>query len=272
MQNWALPRFARSGFPPFRYRYIPTLWWFRYAMLLNHHRFGTPIGAATIPSALVFWRIMNIEAVIFDFDGTLYDMKGFAKKLILSSLRDIFIMGAERKIRRELRGKDFGNAEALKNEMISKIAEKSRKSEQKIRTWYENRYVQNMCRVLSKHYRVRSEVPELFASLHEKEIKIAIFSDYPIVRERMSAIGLGKEAQNLCEKIYSAQDFGALKPAPRPFLEIAAALNTKSENCLVVGDRCDTDGEGARLSGMSFFQIKNDKDFQSLFTIGFQPF
>ena len=41
--------------------------------------------------------------------------------------------------------------------------------------------------------------------------------------------------------IYSAQDFGSLKPAPRPFLQIAKDLQVEPCNCFVVGLSCDCD-------------------------------
>ena len=52
---------------------------------------------------------------------------------------------------------------------------------------------------------------------------------------------------------------GCLKPAPRGFLKIAADLNARPKDCLVVGDRDDTDGFGARLTQMQFVQIKTKK-------------
>ena len=57
----------------------------------------------------------------------------------------------------------------------------------------------------------------------------------------------------------SSESFGALKPAPRPFLEIAAKLNISPENILVIGDRNDTDGLGAESAKMKFIQTESHK-------------
>ena len=199
-----------------------------------------------------------IQAVIFDFDGTLYDFAHLPRNLILSRPLDMFLMKAERTARRACKGRDFKTRDALMSEFTRAMSELSKKSHEKIETWYKTRYIQTMIRVLSKKYTARRGTEELFEALHKRGIKIAVFSDYPCVRERMSAIGLGSDVQNTCAVITSAQERGAFKPAPRPFLEIAAELGVKSEQCLVVGDRADTDGKGAELSGMRFLQIESN--------------
>ncbi|MBP5451451.1 MAG: HAD-IA family hydrolase, partial [Treponema sp.] len=53
--------------------------------------------------------------------------------------------------------------------------------------------------------------------------------------------------------------FGISKPAKRAFNQIADTLGVPAENCLVVGDRLDTDGEGARNSGMKFVQVSDKR-------------
>ena len=42
-------------------------------------------------------------------------------------------------------------------------------------------------------------------------------------------------------------------------MEIAQNLKVNPQNILVVGDRDDTDGEGARLAGMNYIQIATHK-------------
>lgn len=167
-------------------------------------------------------------------------------------------MKAERTARWEFKGKDYETCQTLTAQYYHRISELSGKSDDKIRDWYENRYLMAMISVLSKKYHVRSGISELFKKLVEANIKIAIFSDYPCVKERMSAIGMDEELQNLCSVIASAQERGAFKPAPRPFLEIAKELGVRPEHCLVVGDRLDTDGEGAHKAGMQFLKIESD--------------
>ena len=97
------------------------------------------------------------------------------------------------------------------------------------------------------------------SALQKKGIKIAVFSDYPRVKQRIRALDFSDETISQISGIYSAEDFGSQKPATRPFLEIAQNLGVKPENCLVVGDRDDTDGDGARNTNMEFIQIETHK-------------
>ena len=59
------------------------------------------------------------------------------------------------------------------------------------------------------------------AMLAAKELLSLGFSDYAFVKERMAAVGF---ADGICANLFSAEELGALKPCPRPFLDIAAAL------------------------------------------------
>ena len=199
-----------------------------------------------------------IKAVIFDFDGTLYDFSHLPENLALDSPHDLPFIKAERAVRKELKGTDFGDSQTLRSHFNHRMSELTKKSESEINEWYNHGYLQTMIRVLKEKYSARNGTPELFRNLHARGIKIIVLSDYPCVDERMSAIGLGEDIQKLCDRICSAQEFGCYKPAARPFLEIAEGLGVKAGECLVVGDRDDTDGEGARAAGMNFLKIEND--------------
>jgi FMN phosphatase YigB (HAD superfamily) len=60
---------------------------------------------------------------------------------------------------------------------------------------------------------------------------------------------------NSCGMICGPENFGAQKPAPRPFLKIAEALRRKPAETLVIGDKDNTDGEGAAAAGMMYIKI-----------------
>ena len=55
--------------------------------------------------------LQNKGAVIFDFDGTLYNKKNLALKLILSSPFQMLRMKAERTARKHFKGKYFGSGD-----------------------------------------------------------------------------------------------------------------------------------------------------------------
>ena len=209
--------------------------------------------------------IENFDAVIFDFDGTLYDYKGMPLNVVLNSLLDVFRIKAERDARRNLKGVDFGTAEKFKEAYAAEVAKLSGMSIEDAADWCFSAGPANMIDVLKKKYHCRLTAPQVFERLSEAGIKTAVFSDYAFVKERMAAIGLPAD---MCKNLFSAEELGALKPCPRPFLEIAAALGVEPERCLVVGDRCDTDGEGAEKAGMKFVQIITYKTKTSDFAAG----
>jgi FMN phosphatase YigB (HAD superfamily) len=197
-----------------------------------------------------------IEAVIFDFDGTLYDFKGLPQKLILGKLTHLFKIKAERNARKTFKGIDFQNALSWEEAFAKELSKHSNWSESKALNWYKTFYCLYMVKILQKHFRMRESANEIIQILKNADVKRVIFSDYPMVEERLKAIGGNVNDFNL---LVSSESFGALKPAPRPFLEISAKLNISPENILVIGDRNDTDGLGAESAKMKFIQTESHK-------------
>jgi beta-phosphoglucomutase-like phosphatase (HAD superfamily) len=131
-----------------------------------------------------------------------------------------------------------------------------------------------MIRVLKKYYRPRPGAAELFRLLDSGEKPaagealreappgrnllrgMAIYSDYPCLRERLEALDLAPGGRT---RLYGPESFGAQKPAPGPFLRIARDLGVSPGETLVIGDREDTDGAGALKAGMSFFRLDDGR-------------
>lgn len=203
--------------------------------------------------------LSDIKAVIFDLDGTLYNFKWLPLRLMWSLPTDILRIKADREVRKKLKGCDLATPEAYLAEYGRLMAKKTDFKSQDALNWYANRYMGTMCFLLKRYYSQRPQLAEVFARLHQQKIKIAVFSDYPRVHQRIRALDFSDETMSTISGIFSAQDFGSQKPAPRPFLEIAANLGVTPNQCLVVGDRDDTDGTGARATGMNFIQIETHK-------------
>ena len=203
---------------------------------------------------------MEIKAVIFDFDGTLYDFKGLPKNLVFSSLHNILKINAVQKVRRKLKGIDFSSSDEYKLDFFKELKVLGGfKNEDDAINWYKNVYMVKMILVLTKKYHKRPDVEKVINILKSKNIKVAIYSDYGMLKERLCAIGLNNDFISSIDGIFSSEDFGCLKPAKRGFLEVAKKLNVSPENCLMIGDRKDTDGEGAFSANMQFVEIKTHK-------------
>lgn len=83
--------------------------------------------------------------------------------------------------------------------------------------------------------------------------RAALVSDYP-ARSKLAALG----AAELFEVVVANGEPGGpgrLKPHPDGYLAAAEALGAAPEECLVIGDRDDADGEAARRAGMAFRRV-----------------
>ena len=204
--------------------------------------------------------LSKVRAVVFDLDGTLYNNSRFPFWLVSSRVADAFVFSAERKVRRQMKGVDLDNSDAFYDSFFSHISDRSRFSPDEARDWYWTTYMNLFPRILRKHYKPNDGVEEVFSFLNERNIPSAIYSDYPLVKERFEALGLSSD---ICENYWSAPDMGAFKPAIRPMHEIASAMGVEADELLVVGDRVDTDGKSAFSCGAQFIHIlkkKNSKD------------
>ena len=199
-----------------------------------------------------------MKAIIFDLDGTLYDNSRLPLWLILHSIPHIFTLQAERKARKELSGQYFGSREEYFRQLFSRIAQKRGISAEKAERWYRGIYMPSMYKVLCKRYHYKEGVPEILQQLRQKGIKTVVFSDYGYLDKRLKAVGISPEWFDLC---VDAPSLGGLKPCRESFQKIAGMLQMEPAEILVVGDRDDTDGQGARNSGMQFLPVDKKAAF-----------
>lgn len=84
--------------------------------------------------------------------------------------------------------------------------------------------------------------------------RVAVVSDYPATA-KLAALGLAP----LVDVVVSSGETGELKrlkPAPDGYLLAARMLEIPAEQCLVIGDRDDTDGQAAQAAGMEFLHVR----------------
>ena len=205
----------------------------------------------------------RVKAVVFDFDGTLYDKKNYPLHLILANPLDICKVGAERSVRKGMKDKDFETAENFDQAFFQQLAERQKQSVEKAKAWYNEAYLGRFLKVLKKHYHAQPRVDELLAKLRDRDVKTAVFSDYQRTEERMEAVGLSPSDFDFC---FSAPDMGALKPAPRLMWEILSQMDVDGPEILVVGDRTDTDGVSALVVDGQFVQIVRKKPEEEVTT------
>ena len=189
------------------------------------------------------------KAVIFDLDGTLYDKAGLARRLVWSQLRKctLRMLICERKVRKQLRGRHFASENAFYDTFFAAFS-----NPETAREWYFRNYMPDMVAQLQQHYRIAPWVEQTLADLRAHEVKVVVFSDYGCVREKLMAIGFNPDWADF---LFEAPALGGLKPCRESFEEVCRQLGLQPSDCLMVGDRDDTDGAGARATGMAFEQV-----------------
>jgi HAD superfamily hydrolase (TIGR01549 family) len=192
-----------------------------------------------------------MRAYIFDLDGTLYDKSGLARRLALAQLRrgHLRTLARERIARKALRGCYFENEGIFYQTFFDRFP-----TPDKAREWYFSQYMPDMVAILRKHYHVAPWVKETMTDLRNQGMTIAVFSDYGFVREKLEAIGFDLNWANF---LFDAPSLGGLKPCKESFERICLEMNLQPSDCLMIGDRSDTDGTGARSVGMAFALVKN---------------
>ena len=192
-----------------------------------------------------------MKAIIFDLDGTLYDKSGLARRLITSQLLRgrLSMLKREREVRKELRGRHFESEDVFYRAFFARF-----ERPELARRWYFEEYMPDMVAILRKHYRIASWVATTVLELRSKGRKVVVFSDYGCVREKLSAIGFNLAWADF---VFDAPSLGGLKPCKESFEKICQEIRFQPSDCLMVGDRKDTDGAGARSVGMAFKLVKN---------------
>jgi FMN phosphatase YigB (HAD superfamily) len=215
-----------------------------------------------ISAKLPLTTLKTIKAVIFDFDGTLYDYRLLPWRIIGVNPWDLFLVWNERRTRKAFSGRDFGSAEKLYEAYFVHLGRLCRRRPEAVKTWYTRRFIPRFVQVLKRYYSFRPGVEEIFTRLESKisapgRLKgAAVYSDYPALRERFNALGFNPGKKIL---LYGPESFGAQKPALRPFRAIAGEMGAAPEETLVIGDREDTDGRGALGAGMNFFRLDDGR-------------
>jgi len=211
-------------------------------------------GGHEEPHSVCKKMLRSINGIIFDFDGTLFDNAYIAMRMIAAKPIDVLLVRGERLARSRLAGEDFSTPENYHREFFKELGKICLSKPERMRKWYFDRYMPRMVRTLKKHYKPRQGLAELLWHHSQKgSVKMAIYSDYPFLKERMESLGLFPSEKIL---LYGPDSFGAQKPAVRPFLKIAEDMHLPPEEILVIGDREETDGLGAFNAGMHFFCLE----------------
>lgn len=204
----------------------------------------------------------KLKVVIFDVDGTLYNQAKL-RRLMMFKLAVYYLMHPRRvkelKLILTYRKQREQNADSVEDNLSEAQYEWAAKemgipaeqAKQVIIKWIDQVPLQYL-----GQYKYPA-VDEVFAKLHQKGIKTAIFSDLP-VKDKLAAMGLSYDIA-VCSM---DAEINRLKPSPAGLEYIMRQLNLDIDQCLYIGDRMDRDGAAAAAINMPYLNIdKGRTDF-----------
>ncbi len=197
----------------------------------------------------------EIGGVIFDLDGTLYDMPWFMKPLFYLALfpRSNRLPKFLR-IRESFAGKAVGSRDTLIHAIADELSKQEKTSIKECADWITGPFYDAFISIMPFFKGNRPGLSEIMTGLRKKGIKLAVLSDYDKVPERLAKL---KISTALFDTLASSESLGSLKPHKDPFVAIAQQWRILPQDVLVVGDRDDTDGIASKAASMRFQLINN---------------
>lgn len=195
----------------------------------------------------------HYSAIIFDLDGTLYNNAHLPFQLVTSNPSKALWMLSERIARKRLAGREFDSEDLLYAEMFRQIGKTHRSSINAAEQWYKTSYMPTMVRLIGEKHPKYDWVLPLIEILRNRKCKLAVFSDYGFVHEKLAALGID---ESLFDIIVDGPSLGGLKPCKRSFMRVVEMLGSTTQTTLMFGDRESTDGEGCRQVGIDFINVK----------------
>ena len=185
---------------------------------------------------------MDVDAVAFDIDGTLYPNSRMYVNSVLFALfrlRFLYHFSGVRKQIRKVRPLDtfrVAQAEMLAMSMGTSYEAAYRRIDHAIYCRWQR---------IFRNIRPFPYLSDFLLKLKSSGYPIGVMSDFP-VGDKLAHLNL----PHVWDCVISSEDTGYLKPNPEPFLAVASSLGTEPERVLYVGNSYDYDIVGASSVGM----------------------
>lgn len=195
------------------------------------------------------------SAWLVDLDGTLYSPTpvklAMAAELLLFGLSDLAAIRAFRSEHEALREEGGEYLPSPFHEQLKRAAKALGVSPESLEPSVAKWMQQRPCKWIRRF--ARSPLIAELRAFRASGGKTALVSDYP-GSLKLEALGLTGDFDAV---VCNGEPGGParLKPAPDGYLLAAERLGFPPEECLVIGDRDDADGEAARRGQMDFRKV-----------------
>ncbi len=192
------------------------------------------------------------RGIIFDLDGTLYVLRWMKLRMALLLPGSVGVLRKLTGARAVLRAGSYADRESLLAALFQELGRRAGIGAERAEAWYHERFMEAFVKLLGKSGRARAELDGVLTRLRAANIKLAVVSDFGRVEDRLRALRIEPD---LFDNLVAVEDYGVLKPSPRPMLALAAKWGIDPRDIVIVGDRSDLDGDCARAAKMEFWGI-----------------
>jgi HAD superfamily hydrolase (TIGR01509 family) len=185
-------------------------------------------------------------------DGTLYDKTGIAQKMVKRLWWCLPMLASERLARRNMHYVQYASSDEFFSVFFRQMARGHWWGPNIAAKWYNHVYLPTMVKIITQYYKPREDVMKLVEQGKARGLKMAIYSDYGAVREKLAALGIDAGQFDV---IVAAPELGALKPSEPCARRMLEMLEAEPDTTLFVGDREDKDGASANAVGAMYLKV-----------------
>jgi FMN phosphatase YigB (HAD superfamily) len=200
----------------------------------------------------------DFDAIILDVDGTLYRQDPVRLRIAirlagayltqpLHTRRAIRAIRAFRGSLEELRSTSVADQPA---EQLRRTAERTSLSEEQVRSLIEEWMFERPLDLVGGF--PQKDLHRFLRLAIQHDIRLGVFSEYPATG-KLESLGVREPFAAVVSSF--DPEVRRFKPDPAGFLRVATLLGSAPRRTLVIGDRDDADGAGARAAGMRFLEI-----------------
>ena len=185
---------------------------------------------------------MDIQAVAFDVDGTLYPNYKMYLHSLPSAIRYprlAWAFGQARKLIRE--NENIEDFRGLQAEIVAGLLGLETEKASRLIEYHLYKVWERTFKGIKPY----SDVRDFILHLRSEGFKTGVLSDFPVAN-KLEYMGLA----DLWDCAFTSEDTQYLKPDPRPFQELADRLDTPPKKILYVGNSFKYDVLGANKVGM----------------------